>query len=88
MYSDERGAWARQCSPAWLSFLTLQRGNALGDALRHKPVARRILLIGSERPYLQTKKSPETTRSSGAFFWVFTGRQLRAGRRRGRFFPK
>ncbi|MCF5294806.1 DUF1534 domain-containing protein, partial [Pseudomonas syringae] len=31
-----RGAWARWCSYGHLSFLTLQRGNALGAAPRHR----------------------------------------------------
>ncbi|AVB16876.1 DUF1534 domain-containing protein [Pseudomonas amygdali pv. morsprunorum] len=41
-----RGAWARWCSRVRLSFLTLQRGNAVGDALRHKSVPRHALKTG------------------------------------------
>ncbi|PBP74785.1 hypothetical protein CCL19_05835, partial [Pseudomonas syringae] len=36
-----RGAWARWCSCGRLSFLTLQRGNAVCDALRHRSAPRR-----------------------------------------------
>ncbi|PBP68948.1 hypothetical protein CCL15_17220 [Pseudomonas syringae] len=40
------------CSPAYLSFLTLQRGNALGDALRHGALTRSRL--DPERPEVRT----------------------------------
>ncbi|PYD16548.1 hypothetical protein DND58_02925 [Pseudomonas syringae pv. pisi] len=41
-----RGAWARWCSCGRLSFLTLQRGNAVGDALRHRSTPRHLLKGG------------------------------------------
>ncbi|MQQ36560.1 DUF1534 domain-containing protein [Pseudomonas sp. SZ57] len=41
-----RGAWARWCSCGRLSFLTLQRGNAVGDALRHRYAPHRTSRIG------------------------------------------
>ncbi len=43
-----------RCSPECLSFLTLQRGNALGNAPRHRSAPRRILKAEAERPELHT----------------------------------
>ncbi len=43
-----------RCSPERLSFLTLQRGNALGDAPRHRSAPRRILKADAERPERHT----------------------------------
>ncbi|PAB33154.1 hypothetical protein CCZ00_11935, partial [Pseudomonas savastanoi pv. fraxini] len=45
MRSTRSRADAR-CSTGRLSFLTLQRGNAVGDAPRHKSAPRRILKSG------------------------------------------
>ncbi len=39
-----------RCSPECLSFLTLQRGNAVGDAPRHRSAPRRILKSGRGAP--------------------------------------
>ncbi|PBP69998.1 hypothetical protein CCL21_11845, partial [Pseudomonas syringae] len=41
-----RGAWVRWCSRGRLSFLTLRRGSAVGDALRHRSAPRRTSRIG------------------------------------------
>ncbi|AVB13103.1 hypothetical protein BKM09_017445 [Pseudomonas amygdali pv. morsprunorum] len=64
--------------PRHLSFLTLQRGNAWGDAPRHKSALRRLFRIGRRASrnacrrgashdsgdYRSSRPSPDTYRSS------------------------
>ncbi|AQL35192.1 hypothetical protein JN853_00915 [Pseudomonas syringae pv. actinidiae ICMP 9853] len=68
------------------------------DAPRHRSVPRRAFKIGrrasrtacdaERRTIIPRRKKPRTTWSFGASLGGFTGRQRRAGRRRGRFFPR
>ncbi|MCF5422509.1 DUF1534 domain-containing protein, partial [Pseudomonas syringae] len=43
-------AWVRWCSRGRLSFLTLQRGNVVGDALRHRSAPHGTVAEGCEQP--------------------------------------
>ncbi|AZG87867.1 DUF1534 domain-containing protein [Pseudomonas syringae pv. pisi str. PP1] len=56
-----RGAWARWCSSGHLSFLTLQRGNALGAAPRHRCVLRHTYkgLVGASLLAKRPVQTPE-----------------------------
>ncbi|NAO27532.1 hypothetical protein B1F73_25920 [Pseudomonas syringae] len=54
-----------------LSFLTLPRGNALGDALRHKSAARRNFLIGLGPSISPDEKKPRNDQVVRGFFLGF-----------------
>ncbi|EGH49217.1 hypothetical protein PSYPI_45411, partial [Pseudomonas syringae pv. pisi str. 1704B] len=50
---------------------TLQRGNALGDAQRHKSAARRIFLIGLGPSISPDEKKPRNDQVVRGFFLGF-----------------
>nr|QVX12710.1 DUF1534 domain-containing protein [Pseudomonas congelans] len=53
-----------------MSFLTLQRGNAVGDALRQKSSSRRRVRIGRGAEHGQDSRDYRSSRSSVGMPWV------------------